>query len=199
MINKFIKIFFIVLFLAGIIIYNLIESHVISISRKSMPMYIINDMDRSLSPKNQSLNEFFEDSLNIRIVPKNSIPLNAEYYLYEAIEYRIAENKLALMTKQSKYSFLYAQHLFNVHCSYCHNIDGKGNGAIITKITLLEDEEGYPNPPDLTDTATVNKSDERLFHILSAGQNLMMPVNHKLSDKERWALVEYLRFLQKNK
>ncbi len=199
MIRKLLMISLYVILIAGIQIYYLSKVRVIDIPRKSPPFYLINDMDRLPSPRNQSLNEFFDDKINIRDVPEKSVPINAEYYPFESVEYNLAENRLIVRNNRAKYNFLYGEHLFKVHCAYCHNYDGKGSGAIISRINLTEDEEGFPNPPDLTDSVTIKKSDNRLFHIISAGQNLMMPINHKLSDDERWALVNYLRFLQNNK
>ncbi len=197
MIYKILKILTLLILFAGVTFYYLIEAGSITISRKFQPYYLINDMDRSPNPKNQAINLFFGDSINIRNSPIGSVPSNAECYPFESIEYEIAEVRQIEKINLNDYNLQFGKHLYEVHCIYCHNSDGKGKGQIITQVELDEGEEGFPEPPDLTDTLTIRKSDSRLFHILSAGQNLMMPINHKLSEIERWALIRYLRELQK--
>jgi hypothetical protein len=67
---------------------------------------------------------------------------------------------------------------------------------IITDVVLEEDEEGFPGPPDLTEKRTRELSDARIYHILSAGQNLMFAYNDRLNPEKRWVLVNYIRKLQ---
>jgi mono/diheme cytochrome c family protein len=50
--------------------------------------------------------------------------------------------------------------------------------------------------PNLTRPETAALSDARIYHIISAGQNLMPSYADKISPTDRWAIVYYLRTLQ---
>ena len=140
---------------------------------------------------------FIGDSLIEFHPPENSIPSNVHIYPFSPVEFAKAESTYTNPLTATEDILNYGKHLFQVHCIYCHGTDGKGGGPVITEVELEEDEEGFPVPPDLTAERTKNLSDARIFHILSAGQNLMFPVAHKLNESERWALVLHLRELQK--
>jgi len=80
--------------------------------------------------------------------------------------------------------------LFNQYCITCHGEEGHGDGPIIGP-------DLFPAPPSLhTDTAKKFK-DGRIFHNISRGQNTMPSYADKLTVEERWAVVLYVRALQR--
>jgi hypothetical protein len=163
---------------------------------KNQPMELIADMDNGLALKPQSENKFFKNRGAESFRPKGAVPFSGKAYSLESIDVEASavngENPLP------RTDFVYArgENLYSTHCVYCHNTDGSGEGAIMTKIILKKDEEPFPGPPDLRTAPSAKLPDYRVFHILSAGQNLMYSVAYKLSVPDRWALVRYLRILQ---
>lgn len=81
------------------------------------------------------------------------------------------------------------QKLFNNYCSVCHGPEGKGNGLIVPK---------FPMPPSLHSEKVKNWSDGRLFHVITAGQNLMPSYASQVFPLERWAIINYVRVLQRS-
>jgi mono/diheme cytochrome c family protein len=81
------------------------------------------------------------------------------------------------------------QNRFNVFCSACHGYDAHSNPPMVKRERWL----GIPN---LTRPETAALSDARIYHIISAGQNLMPSYADKISPTDRWAIVYYLRTLQ---
>ena len=74
-----------------------------------------------------------------------------------------------------------------------------GRKAMVTAPSWGKDL--HPAPPSLhTDTAR-KFADGRLFHIITKGQNNEMMPRHAdvLDPDERWALVHYIRVLQRAK
>ncbi|MCX7909692.1 MAG: cytochrome c [Ignavibacteria bacterium] len=130
---------------------------------------------------------------------KDNFPLFPIFYEFEPQEFAVPERLFQNPLKKTELTILRGKVLYNRFCVPCHNVDGKGNGPIVTQVTLKEDEEGFPSPKDLTSENTRNKSDGRLFHILSAGQNLMFSFNDKLSETDKWCIVHYIRILQNDK
>lgn len=80
------------------------------------------------------------------------------------------------------------QKAFNSFCITCHGEQAEGDGAIV---------QLFGAPPSLhTDSARAFK-DGRIFHVISRGQNTMPSYGDLLSVEERWAVVHYVRVLQR--
>jgi len=154
------------------------------------------DMEHQAKVSPQEPDGFFNDSASIASVPLNSVPAGKFRYPFEQAEYDSA-TVLVNPLPANDYILARGKNRFQTFCVPCHGNDGEGQGLIITKPELDEDEEGFPPPADLTSRHTKELTDGRLFHILSAGQNLMFPVNFKMNVTDRWALVLYIRKLQK--
>lgn len=175
----------------------LFKNGYIIISNGDPATEIISDMDRQISHEAQDICEYFIDSAATRLPPTGTIPLNARKYPFEQIYFEYPENNISNPIKNKDIAAHLGKSKYASFCAYCHGATGKGDGVVITDANLEEGEEGFPLPPDLTAKATVEKTDGRLFHILSAGQNLMFPVASKLSETERWAIVAFIRKMQK--
>lgn len=166
-------------------------------SKKNQPFQIIADMDSQVKPKPQKDSRLLSRSDFRTLTPDSTYPSFGSKYPFEQIDFAIAESTFKNPLPASEFIINRGKQRFETHCVPCHNFDGLGRGKIITDVKLKEDEEGFPEPANLTRPETQKLSDARIFHILSSGQNLMFPVNDKLSENERWALVHYIRYLQK--
>lgn len=81
------------------------------------------------------------------------------------------------------------QKVFNNFCIVCHGPKAEGDGLIIPK---------FPRPPTLhTEKVAKQWSDGRIFHVITIGQNLMPSYASQLEPEERWAVIHYLRELQR--
>jgi len=162
------------------------------------PPELISDMDHDARVRPQSISNYFKDSTVIRDEIINTFPIKSEKYSIEQIDFAFADSLLKNPLIDDNKTQQIGRHLFESFCSYCHAANGRGNGPIISDVKLDKDEEGFPGPPDLTEKRTRELSDARIYHILSAGQNLMFAYNDRLSPEKRWALVNYIRKLQKD-
>lgn len=80
--------------------------------------------------------------------------------------------------------------LFQENCVICHGKAGKGNGEAAAAMK--------PRPKSLTDKAVQAQTDGELFWKISEGREAM-PGWKSISEKERWALVRYVRSLAEKK
>jgi mono/diheme cytochrome c family protein len=78
--------------------------------------------------------------------------------------------------------------LYREHCAVCHGVNGDGKSSWA---------ETLPEPPaDLTDGTLMGKmTDGEIFWKLTTGRDMMPPFAEKLSEEERWHVVNYLRTL----
>ena len=141
---------------------------------------------------------YLADSLIQMQAPDKSFAVNHIRYRFSQFEYDSAESRfLNALPPNDTFLLSRGKNRFETFCVPCHNYDGKGKGLMVTKPVLKDDEEGFPQPADLTGDHTKSLSDARLYHILSSGQNLMFPMNEKLSDADKWCVINYIRHLQK--
>lgn len=162
----------------------------------SQPLEIISDMDHQKKLKEGYLDNFY-NLQSINELPKQgSVPLESIKYPFEPYQFEFAEETFSNPISPTPFALQRGATLFKRFCVVCHGKYGKGDGWIITKVQLSEDEEGFPPPKDLTSQSTMSLPDTRIFHIISSGQNLMFPYNNKLSDFDKWCLIYYIRKLQ---
>lgn len=81
------------------------------------------------------------------------------------------------------------QFMYNVHCLPCHNSNGEGFGPVVKR--------GFAPPPPLTSDKVKNWSDGRIFHVITVGQGIMPTYAPQVDPIDRWAIVLYIRALQK--
>jgi len=75
-------------------------------------------------------------------------------------------------------------------CSPCHGNYGDGDSRL---------NQQFPNPPSLHTVKLQQWKDGNIYHVITNGQNVMPSYSHQLSVKEKWAVVSYIRALQKAK
>ncbi len=78
---------------------------------------------------------------------------------------------------------------FNIYCSPCHGYLADGKSRL---------NGNFPAPPTLHSNKVRNWTDGRIYHVIMEGQNVMPSYAHQLSEKERWAVINYIRVLQRS-
>ena len=81
---------------------------------------------------------------------------------------------------------------YAIHCAICHGSQGKGDGAVADKMIL--------RPPTLHSQHLVGAEepiDALFYHIIVDGQGMMRGYGAQIrEEKQRWAVVNYIRHLQ---
>ena len=82
------------------------------------------------------------------------------------------------------------QFLYGQHCLSCHGVNADGKGERASTISVA--------PANLTDRAAIGReSDGLVFWKISEGHDPMPAYKYRLSESERWDLVNYLRTVEK--
>jgi len=79
---------------------------------------------------------------------------------------------------------------FNITCAMCHGASAAGNG--ITK------QYGLATVVSLQDDRIHNMSDGEIFNTITNGKNTMMAYGPNVTVADRWAIIAYLRALQRS-
>jgi len=79
--------------------------------------------------------------------------------------------------------------LYQRNCQLCHGATGRGDGPATQYVK--------PAPADIsTADAQTAMTDGEMFWKLTTGREPMPPFGKKLTDRERWILVHYVRSLR---
>jgi mono/diheme cytochrome c family protein len=77
---------------------------------------------------------------------------------------------------------------FLTFCSPCHGNFGKGDSRLAGQ---------FPNPPTLHSDKVRSWPDGSIYHVITEGQNIMPSYASQISRDDRWAIVQYIRVLQR--
>jgi mono/diheme cytochrome c family protein len=78
---------------------------------------------------------------------------------------------------------------FAIFCAPCHSAIGDGNG--------ITTQYGMSRAGNFHDPRIVRMTDGELFSIISTGKNLMPSYASQVPVQDRWAIIAYLRALQR--
>ena len=176
-----------------------------SISTKP-PLEVFPDMDRQARYKPQAENEFFADGRNDRPVPAGTVArgnyFNQQKVFSKDFEDTILGDTTFLEGKNADGSFVkklpievsyelieQGKEKYDIFCAVCHGAAGDGNGVTKPYGVLAANYH---------DERLRNETDGYLFDVITNGKGLMLPFNDRITPEERWAIVLYVRALQKS-
>jgi mono/diheme cytochrome c family protein len=81
------------------------------------------------------------------------------------------------------------QDRYTIYCAPCHGAVGDGNG--ITK------KYGMGSTPTYHDDRLRKMTEGELFNTITLGKNTMFPYADKITPADRWAVIAYVRALQR--
>lgn len=170
------------------------------------PFEVFSDMDRQAKYKPQAENGFYLNGQNDRLPPKMTMSRGNALEMKEvfATDYTAnsATKELLLSGKDADGEFSdvfpypvdfelmqYGKESYNIYCMTCHGAAGDGNG--VTKpygilATSYHDDRLRDAP------------DGYIYDVITNGKGLMYGLKDRLSNKQRWGIVLYLRALQRS-
>ena len=83
------------------------------------------------------------------------------------------------------------QERYNIYCSVCHDKSGLGNGLVVQK--------GYAPPPSFYSDRVLNMKNGYIYWVITHGIRNMKGYKNQIELEDRWAIVAYVRALQKTK
>jgi mono/diheme cytochrome c family protein len=137
--------------------------------------------------KAQQASELFRDGIGMRPPVEGTIargfipyafkgkPEDAGKYLIDPL----LPTKEVLDRGKSKYL---------TFCSPCHGNFARGDSRL---------QGQFPNPPTLHSDKVRNWPDGRIYHVITEGQNAMPSYAPQISSEDRWAIINYIRVLQR--
>ena len=163
------------------------------------PIEVFPDMDRQAKYKPQAISKFFADGRADRPLPVGTVPrgrtVNTDPAFLRADDFRYAGKNAdgtfarGFPVPVTETLIRRGQNRYTIYCAPCHGALGDGNG--ITK------SYGMALTPTYHDDRLRSMAEGEIFNTITYGKNTMFPYADKLSPDERWAVVAYVRALQR--
>jgi mono/diheme cytochrome c family protein len=166
------------------------------------PIEIFPDMDRQPKLRPQTASAFFADGLSSRRPVPGTIEHSQPYSVGDQAVYPYEEHPYNTGRLPGTTNFVEVlpgpvtaqllargQQRFTINCSPCHGATGEGKG-ITTKL-------GMVGVASLHDPRIVKLADGDIFNTITYGKNTMGPYGANVSVPDRWAIIAYVRALQR--
>lgn len=156
------------------------------------PVHLNPNMDSQDKLKAQGESTFFADKRAMRAPPAGTVARGFEKSddaLYRGRQPNgefVAQSPMPITKEAMKRG----QARFDIYCRPCHGDDGAGNG-------LVPQRPGMVAIPTYHQDRIRNMTDGELFSIITNGVKTMPSYRHQIPTEDRWAIVAYLRALQR--
>jgi len=157
------------------------------------PLEVFPDMDRQPKYKAQAESRFFADGrtdrpLPVGVVARGDLRSDEELYAGKNAAGQWLTGFPKAISVDSKL-LERGRDRFTIYCSPCHGALGDGNG--ITK------QYGMGATPSYHDDRIRKLADGEIYNTITNGKGTMLPYADKVLPEDRWAIVAYVRALQR--
>jgi mono/diheme cytochrome c family protein len=156
-------------------------------TKKYTQLEYMPDMYRQLSLRPQEPDASAPAGVGMRQPPPGTVPRDYEPYMIGVTDTTLA-NAMSNPLQPTPEVLAAGRKYFNNYCIVCHGARGDGRGFIVPKFTM---------PPPLFSDKVVHWSDGRIYYVISNGQGLMNSYASQLLPEQRWAIIHYVRALQR--
>jgi mono/diheme cytochrome c family protein len=185
--------YFLLIFGLSVIAVMLIAGKRGDISRQP-PIEVFPDMDRMPKLRPQTHAEFFPDKMSSRLPVAGTVARDSAWQdapvntgkqpgttnWIDTIP--VPVNERLLKRGQERYA---------IYCSVCHGAGGDGKG--------ITGKYGMVAMANFHDPRLVKMADGEIFNTITFGKNLMGPYAGQIPINDRWAIIAYLRALQRSR
>ena len=171
------------------------------------PLMLIPDMDVQPRYDPQDESSFFADGRTMRTPPAGTVPFGGGDYASDAGSPHQNADMLAADDGfyRGKKGGEWVTHnplpidlpllergrqQFDTYCAVCHGRTGAGNG--------ITTQYGLVGVASFHDDRLRKMPDGQIFHTITNGKGLMMPYGSQVELRDRWAIVAYVRALQRS-
>ena len=134
----------------------------------------------------QAKSTFFYDKREMRPPVKGTVPRNFIPYAYEG--QTDPKEVLANPILPTNKVLELGQKKFLTFCSPCHGDYGDGDSRLMGQ---------FPAGPTLHSARVIGFSDGHIYNIITNGQNAMPSYARQITMEQRWAIINYIRVLQR--
>lgn len=123
---------------------------------------------------------------SVMMPPEHTIAIGHKPYRFETPE--AADAGLKNPLPMDRITLERGQKIYNIYCTTCHGPRGLGDGPVV---------DPFPIPKSLHSPDMLRWGDGHLFHVITKGQGVMPAYAQQVQPEDRWAVIHYIRALQR--
>jgi mono/diheme cytochrome c family protein len=158
------------------------------------PIEVFPDMDRQPKLRPQAGNSFFADGLSSQLPPAGTVARGAPFEDTAANTGRLpgTTNFVEILPVPVTAQLLErGAQRYGIYCAPCHGAGGDGKG--------ITGKYGMVAMANFHDARLVKMADGEIFNTITHGKNLMGGYAAALEINDRWAIIAYVRALQRSR
>jgi mono/diheme cytochrome c family protein len=162
-------------------------------------VHVVFDMDFTPAYKAQEKNVLFGDQRGMRLPPAGTVALGKLHEDDHMYTGRIGANFATTLpngVEADDATMELGKQQFGIYCTPCHGITGDGNGMVNERASTLK--QGWVPPSNLHQQYIREQAAGQLFNTITNGIRNMPGYAAQIDANERWAIVLYIRALQKS-
>lgn len=133
-----------------------------------------------------------DDKVQMRMPAEGTIPRGQVPYPYANDPAAADRQPNPLAGDMSAETLTLGNKTYEIYCKVCHGATGAGDGSVAEKMAV--------KPRNLLTPEALAYTDGRIYHAITAGKGVMGSYQSQITDsKKRWAVVNYVRSLQKKR
>jgi len=178
--------------LLAVALLGLVQSACSNFTTRGAPIWVWTDMKKQDKYKPQMQGQFFADGRTSRR-PAQGTLAQEQFHADESYATGVTDNGTYVARNPeplTKETLLRGQQRFNIYCAPCHDRTGSGRGVVPTKAIWV--------PGNMHDDRILGMVDGEIYHVISNGRRSMPGYRFQIAEKDRWAIVAYVRVLQRS-
>lgn len=160
---------------------------------KRTPIHPIRDMDSQPKYKTQSSNGFFYDRMTLQEPVEGTVAIG-DLEMDEVVTTGMESGGNFVVSSPLEVTPALLERgaeRYEIYCTPCHRSSGDGEGILFKR-------GGVPTT-SLHEQRIVAMPDGELYNVITNGVGLMPSYSYPISVQDRWAIVAYVRDLQKGR
>jgi mono/diheme cytochrome c family protein len=171
------------------------------VSKSEHPQWhVVFNMDFQQKFKAQAVNPFFSDKRAMREPVKGTVAVGAlrdDPHFFEGKVDGAFATTLPSRVEVSEATMARGAERFGIYCAPCHGLTGDGDGMVHRRAFALK-EGTWVKPANVSDPKIAEKPAGELYDTIANGKANMPAYARQISPDDRWAIVLYVRALQRS-
>ncbi len=166
-------------------------------------LHIFPDMDFQEKFNPQTKTSLFADHRSVRSQVAGTVArgeLRTDTHFYEGTIAGQWATTFPARFEVSERTMARGKERFEIFCSPCHGASGRGDGLVNKRAQELgsASTNAWTPPTDLSHSGVVQAPHGQIYATITHGLRAMPSYKAQISEKDRWAIVLYLRALQRS-
>ncbi|MCA9619678.1 MAG: cytochrome c, partial [Myxococcales bacterium] len=161
-------------------------------------IHLLSDMDDQPKLRAQAASEAFADGRAMRQPVEGTVAVGGAHdddTFYRGVKDGVWATTLPTEVHLDRATLERGRERFGIYCAPCHGQAGYGDGMVARRAEKIGASK-WVTPTSLHEAHVRDQPVGQLFHAITSGVRTMPAYGHAIPERDRWAIVAYVRALQ---